>query len=112
MGVKVTLEDFNKQRIINRILKNDSVGLFLSNSVAKHMDKYVPADTLTLASTRVTRPWEIEFVQPYAAYVFNGDGFNFSKDVHPLAQAHWDEPTEKNQGNKIAAEVTAYIKRL
>lgn len=111
MSVTVRLEGFNSQKTIKRIVKNDRVGLFMAETTAKHMDKYVPADTLTLAQTRITRPWEIEFVQPYANRIFNGDSFNFSRDVHPLATAHWDKVTEKNQGKKIASEVTEFIKR-
>lgn len=112
MAVSVRLEGFNSQKTLNRIINNDRVGLYMANITAKHMDKYVPADTLTLANTRITRPWEIEFVQPYAARVFKGDHFNFSKDKHPLAQAHWDEATQRNQGTKIAKEMTEYIKGL
>lgn len=111
MAVTVRLEGFNSQKTINRIVKNDRVGLFTAETTAKHMDKYVPADTLTLAQTRITRPWEIEFNQPYAHRVFVGTGFNFSKDVHPHATARWDIATEKNQGRKIASEITEFIKR-
>lgn len=84
----------------------------MAETTAKHMEKYVPADTMTLASTRQTEPWKITYVQPYSARLFNNPQFNFSKDVHPLAQAHWDVPTQKNQGRKIAQEMTEFIKRL
>lgn len=84
----------------------------MAETTAKHMDKYVPADTLTLANTRQTEPWKITYIQPYSIYVYEHDEFNFSKDVHPLAQAHWDVPTQKNQGRKIAQEMTEFIKRI
>lgn len=109
----------------------------MANTVAKHMKKYVPEDTGILASSYTTKPWEIEYTQPYAHYQFEGEVYGPTYPIYsggvltgwyspekkyptgrklqytkPLAQDHWDKPTQENQGNKIAAEMTAYIKRL
>lgn len=136
MGVTIRIEGFNAQKTIDRIV-NDSVGTFMAETTAKHMRKYVPEDAGILATSYITRPFEIEYTQPYAHYMFEGEvyGPNYPiisdgvvtgwyspskkfptgkkiKYTKPLAQSHWDVPTQKNQSRKIASEVTGYLKRL
>ena len=110
--MKIRLEGLSPERTLKRIVGNNTFGLQMANTVQKHMDKYVPADTLTLAQTVRAEPFKLTFTQPYANRVFNGDRFNFSTDVHPLATAHWDVATEQNQGKRIGVELTNYLKGL
>lgn len=138
MAVTVRLEGFNSQKTINRIVNNDKVGLFMAETIAKHMKKYVPEDEGILATSYFTRPWEVEYTQPYSHYMYEGEvyspsfpikqgdsiiGFYSEKGVkkHPtgrklkykkaLATDHWDVPTQKNQGKKISKELTEFLKR-
>lgn len=36
----------------------------------------------------------IHHVVPYARYQYNGEGFTFRRDKHPLASAGWDKAAE------------------
>ena len=103
--------DINHKRIQNKF-HSDKIGIFLASTCARYMDEYVPMDTGMLAQNFVVTPFQVEYTQPYAHYQFNGTHFNFSRDKHPLATAHWDEATSKAHGNQIAKEVTEYLRRL
>lgn len=54
----------------------------------------------------------ITHVSPYAHRQYHGEGFNFSKERHPLASAHWDDAAiAAGKGEDLAHDVEAYIKR-
>ena len=51
----------------------------------------------------------IHFRVPYASVQNNGDDFNFTKDLHPLAQAHWEQVAADLHGESIVNAVKKYI---
>ena len=109
---KVTVEIYDEKSTMERICGNDSLGYFIAETCARYMDKYVPMDTGMLAQTYTTRPFTVTYEQPYAHRLYNGDGFNFNKEKHPLATSHWDKFMQDADGKKIADEVTEYIRRF
>ena len=133
MGIVVKLNDLNIEGMVDKIVGRKDVGLFLAETAAKHMEKYVPADSNTLGGGYITRPWEVEYAQPYAHYQYEGElylaangssfakrfetkypsgqALNYKRNVHMLATSHWDEAAQEKQGEKIAAEVTEYLRR-
>ena len=49
---------------------------------------------------------------PYANRQFNGGGFNFRRDKHPLAQAQWDNGAiSAGKGAVLARDTEAFIRR-
>ena len=53
----------------------------------------------------------IHFRAPYATRQNEGDNFNFTRDLHPLAQAHWEQVAADLHGEQIVNEYKAYVKR-
>ena len=53
----------------------------------------------------------IHFRVPYATRQNEGDNFNFTRDLHPLAQAHWEQVAADLHGEQIVNEYKAYVKR-
>lgn len=101
---------YNPEATSKRIFDN-SVGLFMAQTCAKYMDKFIPMDTGMLAQNYVVEPYQVTYTQPYALRCFMGESMNFRKDKHPNATARWDQATSKVHGNDIANEVTQYIKQ-
>lgn len=85
--------------------------MFLAETCAKEMNPYVPMDTGMLSQNYITEPFKVTYTSVYAHRQFNGDGFNFSKEMHPLATSHWDKAMVSAKKTKIAKEVTDYIKQ-
>lgn len=133
MSIEVIFDLF-PEVAIDSITNNPTVGLYMAETTAKHMEKYVPSRENVLASSYVTRPFEVEYTQGYANYQFQGElylaengsswakrferkhpsgmAIQYSKNIHPLATDHWDVPTQENQGRKIASELTEFLQRL
>lgn len=53
----------------------------------------------------------IRFRAPYASRQNAGDNFNFTRDLHPLAQAHWEQVAADLHGEQIINELKAFMKR-
>ena len=53
----------------------------------------------------------IHFKAPYANRQYDGTDFNFTRDLHPLAQAHWAQVAADLHGEQIIKEFKAYIER-
>lgn len=53
----------------------------------------------------------IRFRAPYAARQYEGAHFNFTRDMHPLAQAYWGQVAADLHGEQIINEYIAFIKR-
>lgn len=53
----------------------------------------------------------IRFKAPYAARQYYGEDFNFTRDLHPLAQARWAEVATDLHGEQIVKEFAGYVKR-
>ena len=53
----------------------------------------------------------IHFRAPYAERQYEGVDFNFTRDLHPLAQAHWAQVAADLHGEQIIKEYAAFVKR-
>lgn len=51
----------------------------------------------------------IHFKAPYANRQYEGTDFNFTRDLHPLAQAHWAQVAADLHGEQIINELKQYI---
>lgn len=109
MRVKVILN--NPNIIFNRIF-DDKVKLFANTTLYKLVDPYVPFREGNLAhNIDITKDF-VHYKSPYARRMYNGKGFNFSKDKHPLATAKWDEVAMKSQKNKLVKSIENYIEKV
>jgi hypothetical protein len=103
------------------------VHAFFTATCARHMDKYVPYDEGTLATTVIDEsgnPTEnvtattITYTQPYATYQYEGqrqDGThkineaNRNRSMHPEATSHWDRVMMSIERKKVIKEVQDYF---
>lgn len=130
--MKVEIKIFNPQRTMSRIL-DDDVGIFMSTTCARYMDKYIPKQKGFLALQIKIDPFKVTYNSPYAHYIYEGNAMvgpngsawaklgetkhysgkklEFSKEQNSFARSHWDIPVQKNNKVKIAKEVTQYINR-
>ncbi len=53
----------------------------------------------------------IHFKAPYASNMYYGDGFNFTKDQHPLAQARWAQVAAELHGQELVDSLKEFIRR-
>lgn len=53
----------------------------------------------------------IHFKAPYSNRQYEGTDFNFTTDMHQLAQAHWAEVAADLRGGEIIKEFKLYIER-
>ena len=87
--------DLNEPKILDKV-KNDRFGLFLAQEWKRLISPYTPRREGTLEDTAQVRPFEIEYIQPYSAYVYYGETFNFRRDSNPYATFKWDNAAAKN----------------
>lgn len=53
----------------------------------------------------------IHFRAPYASIQYEGENFNFTRDLHQLAQAHWAQVADDLHGEEIIKEYVKYVKK-
>ena len=53
----------------------------------------------------------IHFKAPYSNRQYEGTDFNFTTDMHQLAQAHWAQVAAELHGEEIMKELKLYIER-
>lgn len=107
--VKVVL---NEPSILNKV-KNDKFGLFLAQEWKRLISPYTPRREGTLEDTAQVRPFEIEYIQPYSAYVYYGENFHFRTDSNPYATHHWDNAAANNgQKDKLTRAANKYLDTL
>ena len=64
--------DLNEPRIRAKVT-NDRFGLLVSNEWKRLIDPYTPKDTGLLMESTQIKPWQIEYIQPYSAYMYYGE---------------------------------------
>lgn len=53
----------------------------------------------------------IHFKAPYSNRQYEGEDFNFTRDLHPLAQAHWAQVAADLHGEQIIKEFKGFVER-
>jgi hypothetical protein len=109
--LKVTTDMDGVAKKVNKICKNDEVGYFMATEFKRLMSPYTPRVRGTLEDTAQIEPFKITYVQPYAKYIYYGDGFNFSTDKHPNATSRWDVVTKNSKGKQFANSISRFIKK-
>ena len=109
IGKGYKMQIFDPKGTLHRIVGNDRVGIYMAETSARHMDKFIPMDSGILAQSYKTEPFKVKYYAPYARRMFWGENYNFQKDRHPLATARWDIATSSAEGQQIADELRAFI---
>lgn len=115
--------NIDQLKILKRV-GNDKFGLFVSNEWKRFINPYTPRDNGIMMQTAVIRPWEIEYIEPYSHYMYEGilyvdpetgsawAGFGVEKEPtaipleyqknNPYATDHWDiKAAEAGQLDKL-----------
>lgn len=102
---------------------NGRIHKFFTNECARHMDKFVPFDTGTLAETVIQngQPTKnvtentITYEQDYAKVVYygirNGKEINIHTDKHAFATTYWDKAMWTANGSDIVKSVQEFMDR-
>ena len=107
-GVRIELSEYDFLRVVN----NDKFGLFAAQEWKRLISPFTPRRTGTLEDTAIVKPWEIEYIQPYASVVYNGVDFNFRRDANPYATYEWDNAAiNAGQGEKLTRAAQKFIDR-
>ena len=108
MKITYKLEDFDKNKIINKfgMQNNGDTHLFLANSCFRRMHKYVPLDTGALASTATVKAGSVTYEQPYAHRQYTK---NKGKGIRGK---YWDKKMVANEREQLSKEVENYAKKM
>lgn len=111
MGVRVNMDGVPKK--LRAICNDPRAGSAASIETARLMDKYVPMRTGALAgSADASTPFLVKYSMPYAKRMYYGDGFNFSKEMHPNARSHWEKGLDGSDMETLARKISEAIKEL
>lgn len=105
LTLKYTLEDFDKDKIVNKfnMQKGGSAQLFLSNECFRRMEKYVPWKTGNLATTVTVRPGSVTYEQEYASIQYEK---NKGKGIRGK---FWDKKMMNAEEEQLAKDVDKFI---
>lgn len=107
LSIKYTLEDFDKNKIIDKfgMQENGDTQLFLANTCFRRMQKYVPFQTGALSTTATVKPGSVTYEQPYAHKQYTT---NKGKGIRGK---YWDKKMVSVEKEVIAKEVEEYAKK-
>ena len=114
MRARVKVRDVDMDKAVAKVarLKADpGLGTFTANEAARLMEKYVPFRSGALSEGAMLEPWAVEYVAPYAGYVFRGRGMKFSKQEHPNARSYWHKPLSNNPA-PLARKITQKLESM
>ena len=124
------LKNILEKRMMD-VAHDEKAKLEIHNKLAEMCEPYVPMETGTLAQTTDITSEGVTYKKPYAHYQYEGqvygpnipiieDGvivgwfspprqkkhptgasINYSKEVHPLASAHWDEAMYRDKKDEF-----------
>lgn len=107
-GVKIELSEYDFLCVVN----NGNFGLFAAQEWKRLISPFTPRRTGALEDTAIVKPWKIEYIQPYASVVYNGEDFNFRRDANLYATYEWDNAAiNAGQGEKLTRAAQKFIDR-
>lgn len=108
---EVYLDEMGLEKELQKLCQDKQTMLEIHNLFAKMMDPYVPFLEGPLSQTLEITDKGVKYLQPYAHYQYTGEGFNFTKDDHPLASAYWDKTMMAQKGDEFKQQVKAILVR-
>ena len=126
--MKLTVELYEAN--IRDKVRTDRFGRFVANEWKRLIHPYTPRDTGVLMETAKIRPFEIEYIQPYSHYMYEGilyvdpdtgsswaefgatkiptDTLLKYQKNNPFATDHWDKKAaQAGQKNKLYRTINA-----
>ena len=108
LSIKYTLEDFDKNKIIDKygMQENGNTQLFLANTCFRRMQKYVPFESGTLSTHATVRPGSVTYEENYAHKQYTT---NKGKGIRGK---YWDKKMVSAEKELIIQEVEEYAKKM
>ena len=94
---------------IEKILKSNMVGQYVSGAVHRQYTPSMPMNTGNFSQQIKFEPWKYTHLMPYSTYVYNKN-MNFRTDKHPFAMANYIEGFSSVARPKIERELANFIK--
>lgn len=95
---------------------NKAFNIYQAQALERYMNPFVPMQTGILSQTTSisadSLAGYVTYSSIYAHYQYNGTGFNFSTEQHPLATSHWDKAMVTMNGFQYARELDSARKRF
>lgn len=141
MAITATVIDKIDRAGILGFIRGDELGYFAAQSYQRRLTQYVPMQQGVLYNSADVRPWEIEYNQPYARYLYGGivyatnhpvmegdrvvghfsqrgrkkhptnRALKFDQNQHNKACAKWDKVAEPVQKPILIREMQRFINR-
>lgn len=98
---------------LGSIINDDSFKLEVNNTIAQHMDPYVPFLNGPLSQSGLgnVQTDGIHYTVPYAHYQYYGEGFNHTTTFHPKATAKWDKVMMSEKRDTVMKDIGSIISR-
>ena len=106
--MKVKSVSFVLEQELQRFMTDDAKVFFL-DTWYRYMFPYIPFVTGMLAEDVDISSDGIYFKTIYAHRQYEGTGFNFTRDFHPKAGAHWGQVAADLHGDAIVKEFKNYV---
>lgn len=107
--VKTTVKINPAGVVFNGIATKDK-RIRINKEIEMQIGPFVPMQTGALLDNTTVDETGITYNSPYAKRLYEGEGFNFSKEKHPLATAHWDKAAMASKGEEIERSVERILK--
>ncbi len=107
MKVKI---DLNLEKFAQELMDDDFKTEAYELAYQK-MYNYIPYKTGALSGGVNIDKTGIEFIEDYAPYVYDSEGWDFNKEVHALATDHWDKAAIAARGDEIIKDLEVYLLR-
>lgn len=107
--VKTTVKINSAEDIFNGIVTKEK-RIAINRMIEQQIAPYVPMQTGALMDNTTVDETGITYNSPYAKRQYEGDDFNFSKEKHPLATAHWDKAAMASKGEEIRKNAGRILK--
>lgn len=102
--------NINPHKITSRIMENEKFWKTAHAEWWRLYKDFVPCQSGRLWEDVTITEKSIKHNAPYAHRMYEGDNFNFHKDEHPLASAHWDKAAKPSQLPELSRTINNYIK--
>lgn len=110
LNFQIHVDDKALQKQMENLLDSRTM-LEIQTLFAKTINPWVPFLEGPLSQTLQITPEYIRYLVPYAHYQYYGDGFNHTKDFHPLATERWDQVAMQTELDSFMAQVRLILER-
>lgn len=111
LTVKISVDLADASKKVKALGSDKALGQFMATEAKAGMSSFVPFLTGQTDGTAFAEPFAVNYITPYAKYIYNGERMSFNRAFHPNAGAKWGERYAAAKGSDLARAVTNYLRR-